>query len=42
MYDDNTFAIHLYEKLGFHFNGELDIHGEKVMVREQATTEMPN
>lgn len=42
VYDDNTFAIHLYEKLGFHFNGELDIHGEKVMVREQATTEMPN
>ena len=35
VYDNNTFAIHLYEKMGFHFNGELDIHGEKVMVREQ-------
>lgn len=34
VYDDNIFAIQLYEKMGFHFNGELDVHGEKVMVRE--------
>ena len=28
---ENTHAIHLYENLGFRFNGELDIHEEKVM-----------
>ena len=30
--ENNVNAIKLYEKYGFHFNGELDIHGEKVML----------
>lgn len=29
----NVPAICLYQKFGFHFTGELDTHGEKVMVR---------
>lgn len=33
IYDDNVNAIKLYEDLGFKFNGELDINGEKVMVK---------
>lgn len=32
IYDDNATAIKIYENLGFRFNGELDINGEKVMV----------
>ena len=32
VYEDNCVAIHLYETLGFRFNGELDLNGEKVMV----------
>lgn len=32
VYDNNTVAIHLYEKFGFLRNGETDINGEKVMV----------
>ena len=32
VYDVNTTAIALYEKIGFRFNGELDTKGEKVMV----------
>lgn len=32
LYEDNQRALHLYQKFGFHFNGELDINGEKVMV----------
>lgn len=32
VYTENTAAIHLYETLGFHFNGQLDTQGEKVMV----------
>lgn len=32
VYEDNKNAINLYEKLGFEFNGEDDINGEKVMV----------
>ena len=32
VYSDNTAAINLYRKLGFAFNGELDLKGEKVMV----------
>lgn len=35
VYDNNPSAIRLYEEFGFHFNGEKDIHGEKVMVRER-------
>ena len=30
--EENQGAIHLYEKFGFRFNGETDVHGEKVMV----------
>lgn len=33
LYDDNQRALHLYQKFGFQFNGELDINGEKVMVK---------
>ena len=32
VYQDNAAAIHLYKALGFHFNGQKDIHGEDVMV----------
>lgn len=32
VYEQNGVAIHLYEKLGFKFNGEMDINGELVMV----------
>lgn len=31
-YPENTAAIALYEKMGFHMNGETDVHGEAVMV----------
>ena len=31
-YEDNPIAIRLYQSFGFQFNGELDLHGEKVMV----------
>ena len=31
----NLPAICLYQKFGFHFTGELDTHGEKVMVRRR-------
>lgn len=31
VYESNVTAIKIYEKLGFKFNGELDINGEKVM-----------
>ena len=33
VYEDNKAAIHLYEKFDFHFNGELDEKGEKIMVK---------
>lgn len=32
VYDNNTAAINLYQELGFCFNGQLDMHGEKIMV----------
>lgn len=32
VYDINKKAIDLYKKIGFDFNGEIDIKGEKVMV----------
>lgn len=32
IYEDNIKAVHLYKNLGFNFNGELDINGEKVMI----------
>lgn len=34
VYDDNVVAIQLYKKFDFHFNGELDENGEKIMVKE--------
>ena len=34
LYPENTAALALYEKHGFRLNGERDIHGELVMVRE--------
>lgn len=34
VYADNIQAIHLYQSMGFRFNGEIDIKGEKVMVHE--------
>lgn len=34
VYDINKPAIHLYEKIGFCFNGEYDTKGERVMVYE--------
>lgn len=33
VYEDNKAAINLYEKFDFHFNGELDEKGEKIMVK---------
>ena len=33
LYEDNQRALHLYQKFGFQFNGELDINGEKIMVK---------
>ena len=30
--EENKCAAHLYESFGFRFNGETDVHGEKVMV----------
>ena len=32
VYDPNKNAIALYESCGFHFNGELDTNGERIMV----------
>ena len=32
--EENQTAIHLYREFGFEFNGESDLHGEKVMVRQ--------
>ncbi len=34
VYDNNILAIRMYEKVGFKFNGELDINGEKIMKLE--------
>lgn len=31
VYENNEAAIHLYQELGFMFNGDLDVNGEKVM-----------
>lgn len=33
VYEDNQPAISLYKKFGFQFNDELDINGEKIMVK---------
>ncbi|MBK3493667.1 GNAT family N-acetyltransferase [Viridibacillus sp. YIM B01967] len=33
VYEDNPKAIYLYQKFGFQFNGELDVHNEKIMVK---------
>ena len=32
VYETNLVAVDLYKKLGFDFNGEVDINGEKIMV----------
>ncbi|CAH1208416.1 Spermine/spermidine acetyltransferase [Paenibacillus auburnensis] len=34
IYQDNIGALSLYKKLGFEFNGEMDINGEMVMVKK--------
>ena len=34
VYDINKAAIHLYEKIGFYFNDDLDTKGERIMVYE--------
>lgn len=34
VYADNKQAIHLYQSIGFHFNGEYDTNGEQVMIYE--------
>lgn len=34
LFDDNWVARHIYEALGFVFNGELDRQGERIMVLE--------
>ncbi|GAA0107715.1 MULTISPECIES: GNAT family N-acetyltransferase [Clostridium] len=34
IYENNDLAIKMYEKIGFQFNGELDINGEKIMKLE--------
>lgn len=34
VYEENEIAINLYKKLGFNFNGQLDINGELVMTKE--------
>lgn len=31
IYEENNLAVELYKRIGFKFNGELDINGEKVM-----------
>ncbi|MGL4762618.1 MAG: GNAT family N-acetyltransferase [Sarcina sp.] len=33
IFEDNIHALHMYQKVGFEFNGELDYGGEKVMVK---------
>ncbi len=32
VYDVNKIAIHIYQKMGFYFNGKYDTKGEKIMV----------
>ena len=32
VYNDNTFAINMYERFGFKINGEKDFNGKEVMV----------
>lgn len=39
VYETNKPAIHLYESLGFKFNGELDINNELVMVKKRINNE---
>lgn len=36
IYEDNAVAFKLYSKIGFELNGELDDHGEKVMILRSA------
>lgn len=39
IYPENTRALKLYREYGFEFNGELDFHGEQVMVRRKRKTD---
>lgn len=32
VYDVNKIAIHIYQKMGFYFNGKYDTKSEKIMV----------
>ncbi|MBA9087920.1 diamine N-acetyltransferase [Fontibacillus solani] len=34
LYNENVAAMNLYKAFGFHFNGEKDINGELVMVKQ--------
>lgn len=42
VYEDNKNAINLYKNLGFDFNGEIDINGEKVMAINLDNWEIKN
>lgn len=34
LYEDNLVALHLYQSLGFVFNGGFDVHHERIMVHK--------
>lgn len=37
IYETNQLAAHLYDEFGFAYNGELDLHKEKIMVLQKET-----
>ena len=37
IYETNQLASHLYDEFGFAYNGELDLHKEKIMVLQKET-----
>lgn len=39
VYEENSVAVRLYQKIGFVFTGELDTKGEKVMVYRKKETD---
>ena len=41
LYAENAVAARLYERFGFRYNGELDQHGERVMVLDFAAANDP-